>query len=139
MYTEIRAFCIAHRRHLRNGVILLLLALLYYLLCRLGIGFPCPLRKWTGLACPGCGISHFFMDLLRFDFISAVQQNWAVALLVPLWLITGIVFLLFRPKSLQKNGRAFQMLIWGSLVFLLLFGLLRNLPAFDFLLPLYLR
>ena len=42
MYTEIRAFCIAHRRHLRNGAILLMLALLYYLLCRLGIGFPCP-------------------------------------------------------------------------------------------------
>ncbi len=94
----------------------------------------CPIRAVTGLACPGCGISHLFMDLLHLDVVSAVQQNMAVAVLMVLWGLYGILRLFCHPPKAVFNG-----LTLFSILFLLAFGILRNIPAFSYLLPLYLR
>lgn len=94
----------------------------------------CPIRAVTGLACPGCGISHLFMDLLHLDVVSAVQQNMGVAILAVIWGLYGILRLFHRPSKAVFDG-----LTLFSIFFLLAFGILRNIPAFSFLLPLYLR
>ena len=47
--------------------------------------------------------------------------------------------MVWHPHWLAKNSRAEKLLLWGSLVFLLLFGVVRNLPHMEFLLPSYFR
>lgn len=126
--------------HLRPILAVLCIGAVYYLFVRLtGWYLPCPFRALTGFACPGCGISHFCTDLLALRPWQAVQQNLALAVLLPIWLCAGLVWLWKKPACLQKNGVALRILTWGSVAALLVFGVLRNLPTFSFLLPLYLR
>lgn len=90
---------------------------------------PCIFRTVTGLCCPGCGISHFFTDLIHFNLSSAVQQNLAVAVLLPLWIAVLTVRLIFNPKFLNK--RTTDILIWLSVIVLVIFGAMRNLPGLN--------
>ncbi|MBP3412591.1 MAG: DUF2752 domain-containing protein [Oscillospiraceae bacterium] len=100
-----------------------------------GWGIPCIFHELTGLCCPGCGISRFFLCLLRLDLLGALSQNLAVAILLPLWLTVGLIEFLWNPPALNRGSRLNRILLTGSLILLLIFGLLRNLPAFSFLLP----
>ena len=38
-----------------------------------GLYIPCPIRTLTGFLCPGCGISHYFIHLIQFDFKQAFE------------------------------------------------------------------
>ena len=100
-----------------------------------GWGIPCPIHLLTGWSCPGCGISRFFLALLRLDLPGALSQNLAVAVLLPLWTVVGIVEFWWNPKVLEEPSTLLRCLELGSVVFLLVFGVLRNLPGFEFLLP----
>lgn len=120
--------------------ILLALGFVYYAITQITHFYiPCPIKSLTGFACPGCGITHFFIDIINFRFLDAFWQNVAVAVLLPIWLLFGVIYAVFRPRLLKKDGLIFNILVWGSVVLLLLFGILRNIPQFSFLLPLYLR
>lgn len=98
---------------------------------------PCPFRLVTGFVCPGCGISHFLSDIISLNFKNAVQQNLAISILIPIWIVCSLIFLFSKSDSVKK--RLFTCIAWGSIAFLLIFGVVRNLPAFSFLLPLYTR
>ena len=100
-----------------------------------GWGIPCPVHLLTGWSCPGCGISRFFLALLRLDLPGALSQNLAVAVLLPLWIGVGMVEFWWNPKALEEPSALLRCLELGSVVFLLVFGVLRNLPGFEFLLP----
>ena len=45
----------------------------------------------------------------------------------------------FKDKFGEPDEKIDSILLWGSLVFLLLFGVVRNLPHMEFLLPSYFR
>ena len=79
------------------------------------------------------------MRLLRLDFAGAAGENLAAALLAPLWLAGILIRALWNPAWFSKGSRAENILLWGSVAVLLLFGVLRNLPGLEFLLPSYLR
>lgn len=48
-----------------------------------GIYIPCLFRTLTGFQCPGCGISHCLMSLIRCDLKSALEANAFVLILIP--------------------------------------------------------
>ena len=100
-----------------------------------GWGIPCPVHLLTGWSCPGCGISRFFLALLRLDLPGALSQNPAVAVLLPLWLGVGAVEFWWNPKALEEPSRLLHGLELASVILLAVFGVLRNLPGFEFLLP----
>ena len=100
-----------------------------------GWGIPCPVHLLTGWSCPGCGISRFFLALLHLDIPGALSQNMAIAILLPVWTVVGIVEFWWNPKALEEPSPLLTALELGSLVLLLVFGVLRNLPGFEFLLP----
>ena len=77
--------------------------------------------------------------LLGLDFAGAAGENLAAALLAPLWLAGILIRALWNPAWFSKGSRAENILLWGSVAVLLLFGVLRNLPGLEFLLPSYLR
>ena len=125
-----------HAKQWRCAGILLGIGFAYYLLIQFTpFHLFCLFQRITKLACPGCGITHFLVRLLHFDIPGAVQENVAVAGLVLLWGPLLFIRVIWHPKWLQKNGRFERILAYICVVLLLAFGILRNLPGMDFLLP----
>ncbi len=125
-----------HAKQWRCAGILLGIGFAYYLLIQFTpFHLFCLFQRITKLACPGCGITHFLVRLLHFDIPGAVQENVAVAGLILLWGPLLFIRVIWHPKWLQKNGRFERILAYICVVLLLLFGILRNLPGMEFLLP----
>ena len=63
----------------------LLLGFGYLLLLRLTpfTGFPCIFHEWSGLLCPGCGLTRAFLSLSRGELLLALSYNP----LLPLYLL----------------------------------------------------
>lgn len=59
--------------------------------------FGCPIRYFTGIACPGCGMSRALFALLQFDFALAYEMH-PLVFLMP---VAAAVYLLRRrlPKK----------------------------------------
>lgn len=125
-----------HAKQWRCAGILLGIGFAYYLLIQFTpFHLFCLFQRITKFACPGCGITHFFVRLLHFDIPGAVQENVAVAGLILLWGPLLFIRVIWHPKWLQKNGRFERILACICVVLLLAFGILRNLPGMEFLLP----
>lgn len=125
-----------HAKQWRYAGILLGIGFAYYLLIQFTpFHLFCLFQRITKLACPGCGITHFLVRLLHFDIPGAVQENVAVAGLILLWGPLLFIRVIWHPKWLQKNGRFERILAYICVVLLLAFGILRNLPGMEFLLP----
>lgn len=137
---KFRNFVRENRSRCLMAAIILFLGLIY-LIVTLTTPFriPCPIRTATGLACPGCGVTHLITDLARLQLYDAVRQNLAIAVLAPIWAVVLLIRWIRHPKCLQNDGKLYQILTWFTLVLLILFGILRNLPGLEFLLPLYLQ
>ena len=95
----------------------------------------CEFHRLTGLNCPGCGGTRALYALLH--------GHWAVALRDNALLVGGLVFLAVRGGwfAVRKFcGRASGEFIparflWLLLVTMVVFTVLRNLPALAFLSP----
>lgn len=107
-----------------------------FLLLYTPFSIPCPFHALTGLYCPGCGVSRMALALLRFDLAAAFRANVALCLLLPalalLFLWRGIHYL---RTGEWETPRWQSALLWAMIALLLLFGVLRNLPALSFLAP----
>ena len=104
---NLRFFLHTHRRQLRVFAGFLLLGGAYYLVTLLTpLRIPCIFQKLTGFACPGCGVSHFCMKLLRLDIPGAVRENLALAVLSPLWLAGLCIRALWNPKWQHRRAAA---------------------------------
>ncbi len=96
---------------------------------RRGWGLPCLFRTLTGWLCPGCGMTHAAVALLRLDFRGAFACNalfpvygaygvWLTASTVRRYIRTGTVALPLRPLAVHL---ALFALALG-------YGVLRNIP-----------
>lgn len=122
----------------RTLLIFLIAGMLYYGFTQwTGIYIPCLFYKLTGWVCPGCGISHLCSDLISFRFDTAFLQNPGVSILICIWLVFAMIQLIRRRSLL--NSRESRILMFCSVVFLLVFGVLRNINGFEWLLPYYMR
>ena len=117
------------------------------LFCGIGLGYaffamlthvaiPCPIHAITGFYCPGCGVSRMCLSLLQLDVAEAFRWNPGVMIAAP---FMGIVFLRQGVRYVQtgqmKMNRWQNVVLWCILIWLIVFTILRNLPAFSFLAP----
>lgn len=97
----------------------LLIAVLLYLLAGLFFGFyiPCPFRTFTGLRCPGCGLSHAAVCLAHFDVRGAFREN---ALFIPVYayLIYSFIKTFIPKKKDPHTGHDSGM--WIDMIFLVI-------------------
>ena len=103
--------------------------ILYYIFVTVtGFKIPCPFNLATGLLCPGCGITRMALSLARFDFASAFGYNKALFVTLPILFL----FLLFEEIKYIKSGirrfsKATQVFLTLEAVFLVIFGIVRNI------------
>ena len=82
----------------------------------------CYLHEYTGILCAGCGNTRALHALLHGRIAESLGYN---LLLVPL----GILFfvLLWKPNITYRPG-----FLWGVIVTIALFTILRNIPCYPF-------
>lgn len=95
-----------------------------------GWGIPCLFYKITGFQCPACGVSRMLSSLLRFDFVAAFHYHPFLLVTLPLLLFCLIYpdvrYVLWGDRSMGWVN----VLLWGEIVLLLLFGVLRNMVVY---------
>ncbi|YCM45556.1 DUF2752 domain-containing protein [Verrucomicrobiaceae bacterium 227] len=103
-----------------------------------GILPGCLFHEVTGWHCPGCGATRATEALVGFRWIEAVRQNafWSLAIIV------GLPFLILSasrekfPKVRWLQPFRWRLgFLWVILATLVVFGIVRNLPAMDWLAP----
>lgn len=116
-------------------LILISFLIIYFILSELlDVGIPCLFYEITGYYCPGCGITRLLFSLLKLDFYQAFRYNPLIFILI---IITGIYWLVkfilkkFMNVSIEIPNYVYYIL----LVIVIIFGILRNIPMFDFLSP----
>lgn len=72
------------------------------------LGWGCPLQHFTGIPCPGCGLSRAAVSLLRRDFWMAFRYNPMIYVLPPV-----VLLVLFRQKPLLGSLKRERILLWG--------------------------
>ena len=81
----------------------LLVALCYLLLLRLTSfpGLPCIFHQWTGLLCPGCGLTRAMVALSRGELRTALSYNPLLPLYVLYggWLAGGTAWKYLKKKE----------------------------------------
>lgn len=105
----------------------LIIGMLYAVFIKItGISIPCLFREITGLKCPGCGITTFFMNMFRGDIKTAISANPSLVIVLPL--LGAVLISVYVKNSWDIKKRWTLWCLYLSLFFLLSFGILRNLP-----------
>lgn len=110
-----------------GGLILLSLYFLYNPADFTGFFPECPIFKYTGYHCPGCGSQRAIHDLMHLNLSEALSHN---PLMILTFLFGGLLYLfkretfvniIYHPKS--------PYIIFGIFI---LYWILRNLPFVPF-------
>ena len=81
-------------RHNYGKLLLFTAIAVFYLTC------GCPIRFFTGVSCPGCGMTRALAALLRLDFSLALEMHPLVFLL-PIAVVVYFVRRLIPKKALR--------------------------------------
>ena len=90
---------------------------------------PCPFHALTGKDCPGCGATRAYHQLLHGDLRGAFSYNPLAVLALPLFAYFGL-----RVVVHAMTGRTLPAitvkpwLLWTSVVMLIAFWIVRNMP-----------
>ncbi len=122
---------------LKSAGIILLVGFAYFIFVKLtDLGIPCVFNLLTGLHCPGCGISRMFISLFSLDFKAAFSYNAYIMTVGPVAAVFAVRhYVIYILKGQKNTGRLETVLLIIALVLAILFGVLRNIPAFSFLAP----
>ena len=88
-------------------LVLLAMAVAAYVSASL-LGWGCPVQHFTGIPCPGCGLSRASFALLRLDFWMAFRYNPMIYVLPPV-----VLLVLFRKKPLLGTEKRERILLWS--------------------------
>ncbi len=95
----------------------------------------CTFHRLTGWNCPGCGMTRALYALLHGNFSTALRDNALFIFALGTLAIRAIWFAVKKQRG-RANGEFFPTkFLWPLLAVMLVFTVLRNLPAFAFLSP----
>jgi len=98
--------------------------------------FPaCLFHQLTGLNCPGCGGTRALYALLHGQFSIALKDNALFVLSLPALAVWSAWFGLRKMRGLPVKFKISPKFLWAIFAIMLLFGVLRNLPGFEWLSP----
>ena len=102
-----------------------------------GAGIPCMFHQITGFYCSGCGASRALRSVLHFDFYQALRYNAMFTAAVPFFAVyfcaLAVSYIRFGKDGVSSKIPAKA--VWVFIAAVILFGILRNIPFFAFLVP----
>lgn len=121
------------------AAVVLAVVLYIYAESKYRISIPCPIYRFTGLYCPGCGSGRAFHAFCRGQVYAAFRQNPAFMLLAPaaaLYFAARLTDYVISGKNRIDKYIPDKLLI-AIFIILIIFGILRNIPIdmFDCLRP----
>ena len=103
-----------------------------YALCviLIGRGIPCIFHEVTGLRCPGCGITRFATEMIKLNFSSALNSNYAAPIIVLFiawtFIYTSAVYIRTGRLRVSAGNTAAEIIF---LVFLIIWTIGRNVAG----------
>lgn len=94
-----------------------------------GYGIPCVFRLVTGFKCPGCGLTHAYLELFKGNIHGAMEYNIMSVTMMP---VLGL-FLFYKGIILLKTGEV-KIKKWENVfliicaIIIVLFFIYRNIP-----------
>lgn len=82
-----------------------LFACILKILTSIDITIPCIFKLLFHITCPGCGLTHAFIDLLKLNFVGAWEHNPLIFLVLP----AGVYFILAHFLKYRKSQLTHQM------------------------------
>ncbi|HTX20599.1 MAG TPA: DUF2752 domain-containing protein [Candidatus Aquilonibacter sp.] len=95
----------------------------------------CTFHSLTGLNCPGCGATRSLYALLHGNLLLALKDNALFMLTLPALADWGARLISRKLKNQPVQFSLSPKVMWGFLVVALVFGVVRNLPGFEWLSP----
>ena len=96
----------------------------------------CPFLATTGWYCPGCGALRGIHDLLHGDIAGALARNPMTVIAVPYLILAWFTWVLRTTgRPAPRSTSLPPWTIWLLLGAVVTFGVLRNLPGWDWLSP----
>lgn len=111
-------------------IIFLILIIYYFFNVFFQFSIPCLFNKITHLYCPGCGITRMLFSLIKLDFYQAFRYNPLIFILLIFSLLIIAYNLIFHKKI--KFSQNFNYILLAIIV---LYGIIRNVPGFEYLIP----
>ena len=113
--------------------LLILLITYLYLGNKFHIYIDCPINKTIGLYCTGCGITTMLLSILQLDFYQAFRYNPLLFICLPFFIFFVIEGITSKKEPLYNK---IPTKIWIMIIVIfIIYGILRNIPFFDFLAP----
>ena len=88
-----------------NPYLPLVLALALYCLMLHLLQITCPIKWFTGVSCPGCGMTRAVLHALRFDVAAAFHFH-------PLWCVLPFAAVALLLLHVKGKRRAFKALLY---------------------------
>jgi hypothetical protein len=114
----------------------LVMALLYFFIYpTYGKYFPkCLFYTFTGLYCPGCGSQRAVVALLHGNILTALHDNLLAVAAVPFLIYSFAALYLHTFSERELNTKIFYspFFVKAVLILVVVFSILRNIPAYPF-------
>ena len=121
---------------IRIYLILIILGTIYYAIIKFtGHTFPCYIYESTGYYCPGCGLTRSCVNLVNLDFSTAFRNHPLFIISLIFWVPFSIFAFIGKPSGLYSL-KNYMIILGTTTVLWLIWGIVRNLPTFEYLTPL---
>ncbi|MFJ1544619.1 DUF2752 domain-containing protein [Streptomyces sp. NPDC088246] len=95
----------------------------------------CPLLRFTGLYCPGCGGLRSAHAVAHGDIAAALGSNALAVLGYGIFAVLWVVWMARASRGRPMSIAAKPVVWWGTGAVLLIFSIVRNLPFGSVLAP----
>ena len=120
------------------GVLCLGFLLIWYLFFNHIWQIPifCPIYEFFHLYCPGCGVTRMIQSFFKGDFYQSFRYNPLLFVTLPFFLLYFLYSYYCKRFRKQNKIEKWEPQIWYILIgIFFVYGILRNIPYFDYLKP----
>ena len=126
---------ILEKKNLKLAILAILGLFIYFFISeKYHFAIPCLFYTIAGYYCPGCGITRLAFSCLKLDFYQAFRYNPLAFILIILFIIFKLLKIIIK-KLIKIDLEIPNYIYYILLIIILLYGILRNVPLFDFLAP----
>ncbi len=117
--------------------ILMAVGILYIIFIKItGLSLFCPINKFLGIYCPGCGLSRMILNILHLDFARAFSSNCLAFVMIPVFLFLYLHHCYRYIRYNDSSTKKWEEITYYVLIGLFLaFAVVRNLYPIDILVP----